>query len=257
MAASNPCACQLYSRKGQTENFVDTQTRHAMKHDALVDNAQSAVAWLEEHRSQAILFVGVLLAVLIIGIGSIMLYQHRQEQASTGFGAAMDIYSAPVAQPGTPAQPGVRTFPSSAARAQAANAEFEKVASTYGSTDAGKNALYFSGLCSMEMGETAAAEKTLNKVVRDGDKNLAALANLALVNLYRQTGKTSQAVQLLNQMASHPTTTVPASEAKLELAGIYESTNPQQARQIYAQIKDKDAKTAAGQIATQKLQQLK
>jgi predicted negative regulator of RcsB-dependent stress response len=236
---------------------VDTQTRHAMKHDALVDSTQSAVAWLEEHRSQAILFIVVLLAVLVIGIGSVMIYQHRQEQASIGFGSAMDIYSAPVAQPGTPAQPGVRTYPSSAARAQAANAKFEQVAKTYGSTDSGKNALYFSGLCSMEMGQTAAAEKTLNKVAREGDKNLAALANLALVNLYRQTNRVSDAVQLLNKMAAHPTTTVPASEAKLELAGIYETTNPQQARQIYAQLKDKDAKTAAGQIATQKLQALK
>lgn len=228
-----------------------------MKHDALVDSTQSAVAWLEEHRSQAILFIVVLLAVLVIGIGSVMIYQHRQEQASIGFGSAMDIYSAPVAQPGTPSQPGVRTYPSSAARAQAANAKFEQVAKTYGSTDSGKNALYFSGLCSMEMGQTAAAEKTLNKVAREGDKNLAALANLALVNLYRQTNRVSDAVQLLNKMAAHPTTTVPASEAKLELAGIYETTNPQQARQIYAQLKDKDAKTAAGQIATQKLQALK
>ncbi len=228
-----------------------------MKHDALVDNAQSAVAWLEEHRSEAVLFVGVLFAVLAIGIGSVLLYQHRQEQASIGFGAAMDIYSAPVAQPGTPAQPGVRTYPSSSARAQAANVKFQQVAKTYGSTDAGRNALYFSGLCSMEMGQNAAAEKTLNRVARDGDKNLVALANLALVNLYHQTGRTSDAVQLLNKMAAHPTPTVPASEAKLELAGIYENTNPQQARQIYAQLKDKDAKTAAGQIATQKLQQLK
>ncbi len=96
---------------------MDTQTRHAMKHDALVDNAQSAVAWLEEHKSEAIRFAAVLIAVVAIGIGSVMFYQHRQEQASVAFGAAMDIYSAPVAQPGVPAQPGVRTYPSSAARA--------------------------------------------------------------------------------------------------------------------------------------------
>lgn len=236
---------------------MDTQTRHAMKHDALVDNAQSAVAWLEEHRSQAILFVGVLVAVLVIGIGSVLIYQHRQEQASVAFGAAMDIYSAPIAQAGTPAQPGVRTYASSSARAQAANAKFEQVAKSYGSTDAGKNALYFSGLCNMEMGQTAAAEKILNKVARDRDKNLAALANLALVNLDQQAGKVPDATNLLNKMIAHPTATVPASEAQLELAGIYQTSNPQQARKIYAQLKDKDAKTAAGQIATQKLQQMK
>ena len=228
-----------------------------MKHDALVDNAQSAVAWLEEHKSEAIRFAAVLIAVVAIGIGSVMFYQHRQEQASVAFGAAMDIYSAPVAQPGVPAQPGVRTYPSSAARAQAANALFLKVADSYGSTDSGKNALYFSGLCYMEMGQASQAEKTLKQVVRDGNKNLAALGNLALVNLYQQNGHAPDAITLLNQLASHPTTAVPASEAKLELASMYEKTNPQQAQQIYAQLKDKDSKTAAGQIAAQKLQEMK
>jgi predicted negative regulator of RcsB-dependent stress response len=236
---------------------VDTQTRHAIKHDALVDSAHDILGWLEDHKSEAILFSAILIAVIAIGVGSILFYQHRQEEASAGFGAAMDIYSAPVAQPGVPAQPGVRTYPSSVARSQAANEQFVKVADSFGSTDAGKQALYFSGLTYMEMGKTAEAETTLKKTVRDGNKNLAALADLALVGLYKQSGRTSDAIQLLNQLAAHPTTTVPAGEAKLELAGIYEKTNPEQAKQIYAQLKDKDSKTAAGQIAAQKLQQLK
>ena len=228
-----------------------------MKHDALVDSAQSALGWLEDHKSEAILFVVVLVAVIVIGVGSILFYQHRQDEASVQFGAAMDIYSAPVAQPGQPSQPGVRTYPTAAARAQAANAGFVKVADSFGLTDAGKNALYFSGLTYMEMGNTAQAEATLEKTAQHGDKNLAALANVALASLYRQTGRTSDAVALLNKLVDHPATTVPAGEAKLQLAAIYEKTNPEQARQIYAQLKDKDTKTAAGQIAAQKLQQMK
>lgn len=228
-----------------------------MKRNALVDSAQSAVEWLEEHKSEAILFTAVLVAVIAIAVGSSLFYQHRQQKAAEGFGVAMDIYSAPVAQPGQPAQPGVRTYPTGSARAQAANVEFVKVADSYGSTDAGKNALYFSGLTYMEMGKTADAEKALKKAADHGSSNLAALANLALANLDQQTGRTSDAIKTLNKLAAHPTTTVPAAEAKLQLAAIYEKTNPEQARQIYAQLKDKDAKTAAGQIATQKLQQMK
>ncbi len=228
-----------------------------MKRDALVDSAQSAFGWLEDHKSEAILFVVVLVVVVAVAVGSILFYQHRQDEASIGFGEAMDIYSAPVAQPGTPAQPGVRTYPTSLARAQAANAQFVKIADSFGSTDAGKQALYFSGLTYMEMGKTGQAEAALKKTAGNGGKNLAALADLALVGVYRQSGRTSDAIQLLNHLASHPTTTVPASQAKLELAGIYADSNPAQARQIYAQLKDKDSKTAAGQIAAQKLQQLK
>ena len=236
---------------------MDTQTRHALKRDALVDSAQSLLDWLEEHKQEAILFAVILIVVVAVGVGSILLYQHRQEEAAVAFGSAMDIYSSPVAQPGTPQQPGVRTYPTSAARAQAAHAQFASVADKFGWTSAGKNALYFSGLTDMEMGKTAEAETTLKKAARDGDKNLAALANLALVSLYQKTGRMADAINLLNHLAAKPATTVPASEAKLELASIYEKTNPEQAKQIYAQLKDKDAQTAAGQIAAQKLQKLK
>lgn len=227
-----------------------------MKHDALVDSAQSALGWLEEHKTEAILTVAAVIAVVAIVIGGSLFMQHRQDEASAAFGAAMDLYSAPIAQPNTPQQPGVRTYANSTVRAQAANELFVKAADSYGSTDAGKQALYFSGLTYMEMGNTAQAETTLKKTVRDGDSDLAALANLALAGLYRQTGRTPDAIKLLDHLANHPTTTVPAAESKLELADIYERTDPAQARTIYAQLKDKEPKTAAGQIAAQKLQQL-
>lgn len=228
-----------------------------MKRDALVDSAQSALEWFEEHKRESIVFVVVLAIVVAIGVGSTTFFHHRDNEAATAFGAAMDIYSAPIAQPGVPQQPGVRTYPTGAARAEAANAQFVQVAHNFGSTSAGKNALYFSGLTDMEMGKTAAAETTLKKVADEGNKNLAALANLALAGMYLQNGRTGDAIKLLNDLATHPTSTVPASEAKLQLASIYEKSNPEQAKLIYAQIKDKDSKTAAGEIASQKLQQLK
>ena len=53
-----------------------------MKRDALVDSAQSALGWLEDHKSEAILFVIVLVAVVGIGVGSILFYQHREQEAS-------------------------------------------------------------------------------------------------------------------------------------------------------------------------------
>ncbi len=235
---------------------MDTQTRHAIKHDALIDHANSALGWLEDHKSQAILVSAIVIGVLVIAISSVLFYQHRQDEASVAFGTAMDIYSAPVDQPGTPPEPGVRTYPSAVIRAKAANAEFLKVADSFGSTDAGQNALYFAGLTYMEMGNTSDAETTLKKVADHGDANLSSLADMALVSLYRQSGKTSDAIALLKHLIAHPTTAVPAGQSNLELAGIYEQTNPGQAKQIYAQLKDKDTKTTAGQIAAQKLQQM-
>ena len=235
---------------------MDTQTRHALKHDALQDSAQTFVGWMEENKGIVLISAIIIAAVLILGIGGAAIYQHQQEKAQNAFGAGMETYLTPIAQPGTPQQPGVKTYASAAERAKDANAAFLKVADSYSWTSTGKNAEYFAGLSYMDMGQNADAERTLKHVADHGDKNLAALAQMALASLAQQAGHSADAIQIYQNLAKHPTTTVPASQAKLALAGLYETTNPQQAKQIYAEIKDTDKDTAASQIATQKLAQL-
>ena len=61
---------------------------------------------------------------------------------------------------------------------------------------------------------------------------------MALAGLYRQTERNGQAVDLYQQLIKNPTNTVPASAAKLQLAALYETTNPAQAKKLYAEIKD-------------------
>ena len=59
---------------------------------------------------------------------------------------------------------------------------------------------------------------------------------------------------MYNQIAAKPSTAVPAGVAKLQLADLYMGENkPEEARKIYAELKDKDSKSAAGVIAAQKL----
>jgi lipopolysaccharide biosynthesis regulator YciM len=127
-------------------------------------------------------------------------------------------------------------------------------ANEYGMTPAGKNAKYFAGLTYMEAGENASAESTLKEVAGGWDKDLASLANLALAQLYRQTGRSQQAIAIYNELTAKPTAAVPAGTAQLQLADLYSSQGQADAaKKIYAQLKDKDAKGAAGTIAAQKL----
>ena len=93
----------------------------------------------------------------------------------------------------------------------------------------------------------------MQKAADAHDTGLAALAKMALAGLYRQTGRNDQAVDLFRQIMNKPTITVPASAAKLQLAGLYETTNPAEAKRLYAELKDQDKTTAAGQIAAAKL----
>ena len=77
---------------------------------------------------------------------------------------------------------------------------------------------------------------------------------MALAGLYRQTNQQSQAIALYQQLIAKPTLTVPVSMARLQLAETYEATQPEEARKLYAQIKDQDKTSAAAQIAAQKLE---
>jgi tetratricopeptide (TPR) repeat protein len=233
---------------------VDQQTKQALKHDQFVDTTAHSLEWASENRRSLIVTSAIVLALILAVVGGYFFYQHRAEQASTAFGEAMQAYQTPLAQPGQQVPPGVKTFPSIADRAKAANALFTAVADKYGMTPNGKLARYFAGLTFIEEGQNASAESTLKQVGSGWNKDLAALARLSLAQLYRQTGRDAQAIELYNELTAKPATTVPAGLAQLQLAELYENEGkPDAAKKIYAQLKDKDAKGPAGQLAAQKL----
>jgi predicted negative regulator of RcsB-dependent stress response len=234
---------------------VDAQTRSALKKDdVFIHSTQVGLDWLAENRSKALRIAIAVIVVIALAVVGVIVYQHRSEAASNAFGNAASVYSTPVADPAQPAPPGMKTFATAADRAKAANPLFEDVAKRYGSTTAGHNALYFAGLTAAEMGNTAEAESYFRKAGDLRDANLASLAHFALANLLTQHSQTAEAIRLYQDLINHPTVTVPAATAQLQLAQLYEATNkPAEANKIYAQIKAKDLTTAAGQIAAQKL----
>jgi tetratricopeptide (TPR) repeat protein len=236
---------------------VDTQTRHALKQDKFVTATTSGLEWIGENRSSLVLWgIGAVVAVGLL-IAGIVVYHNRSTAADQLLGQALTIYETPIAQPGEPTEPGMTTYPSAAARAKAAYPLFHQAAEQYSWLSAGHKALYFAGMTQIDMGQTVAGEADLQKAASKGGKNLASLAKLALANEYAQTGKTMDAEALFKELIQHPTTTVPKAAAQLQLAGIYEATQPDQAKKIYAQIVDQDKGTDAAQIAQKKLASLK
>ncbi|MFZ0271469.1 MAG: coatomer subunit epsilon [Acidobacteriaceae bacterium] len=233
---------------------MDTQTRHALKQDKFVNVTTSGLEWIGEHRSHVVAWVvGVALAAAIV-VGSLVVYQKREAAANQLLGQAMDIYETPLTQPNQPVEPGMKTYATAADRAKAAYPLYRQAADQYSWLTAGEMARYFAGATELDMGQQSAAEADLEKATHASNGNLAALAKIALANLYAQTGRNAQAVTLFQDVIAHPTTTVPKAEAQLQLAGLYETTQPQEARRLYAEIKDQNKETEAGQIASQKLQ---
>lgn len=231
---------------------MDTQTRHALKQDKFAKAAATSASWLSENRSTALRW-GIAAAVaVVLVVGGLIFYSMRSGAAETALGAALDIYNAPLAQPGAPAQSGA--YATTADQAKAANEKFVAVAQQYGWLPQGAKARYFAGVTYETLGQNVQAETELKSAAGSMNRNIANLARLALAGLYHRTNRDAQAIDLYNAVTAKPSETVPATVAQLDLAQLYADTGKQdQARALWAKVKDADKDGPAGSMAAQKL----
>jgi tetratricopeptide (TPR) repeat protein len=231
---------------------VDTQTRHALKQDKFRQATAESVSWLSENRSNVTRWViagGVAVVLLIAGL---VYWNVSSSAAETALGAALDVYAAPLAVPGAPPEPD--TYATAAERSQAANQKFVAVADKYGWLPEGAKAHYFAGVTYKELGQNGSAETELKKAADSWNRDIANLAKVALAALYHQTGRDPQAIALYNEIGAKPSTTVPATVAQLDLADLYAAEGKQNdAKILWAKIRDTDKDGMAGSIAAQKL----
>jgi tetratricopeptide (TPR) repeat protein len=231
---------------------VDTQTRHALKQDKFAQATASSVSWVSGHRSGVLRWAIAAVVVLVVGIGAVIFWNVRAAAADSALGAALDSYDAPLATPGAPAESGVYT--TAADRSRAANKQFVAVAQQYGWLSEGAKAHYFAGITYEDLGQNSSAETELKDATGAWNHDLANLAKVALAGLYHQTARDPQAIDLYNEVAAKPSETVSVSMAQLDLADLYAAAGKQdQARALWAKVKDADKEGAAGSIAAQKL----
>jgi tetratricopeptide (TPR) repeat protein len=231
---------------------VDTQTRHALKGDKFAQATKTSVTWLSGHRTNVMQWAIGAAVVIVLGVGILIFWNVQESAAEAALGQALDIYTAPLAVPGAPAENG--TYATVAERAKASNELFKAVADKYGWLTEGSKARYFQGVTEQELGQTAAAESDLKKVAGSWNRNLANLAKVALASIYHQTARDQQAIDLYNEIVAKPSETVTAGVAQLDLADLYAATGKEaQAKALWAKLKDSDKDGAAGSIAAQKL----
>jgi predicted negative regulator of RcsB-dependent stress response len=231
---------------------VDTQTRRALKGDKFAQAAASSVNWFSGHRSGVARLAIAAGVIVVLCIGGLIFWNVENSAAATALGKAMDTYTAPLAEPGAPTSSG--TFATTADRTKAANQQFLAVAEKYGRLPEGKKAKYFAGVTDAELGHNSAAESELKAAAGSWNRDISNLAKLALAGLYQRTGRESEAVDLYNAVAAKPSETVSTAVAQLDLADLYATQGKQdQARAIWAKVKDSDKVGAAGAIAQQKL----
>ena len=197
-----------------------------------------------EHGAEAVIshgqFAGIVIAVALamaIGYGGWHLYIDRQTaQASVAFDQAMKAYQGRIAPP-NPSEPGEPAYSDERARSQDAFNKFSKLADTYPSTNPGRLARYYAALCLEDLDRQSQALEELKKISGSSDKELAAMAQYQMAVVYVRTAKTDDAVKLLRVLADKQSVLVPRPLVLLELAGALRSSNPQEAANIYRQIK--------------------
>lgn len=238
------------------------ETRHQLKQDrfsrATIDAAERTAHWSVEHKNRLIIAAGAALLLAVVAAGAWYYLNQQDQAASVEMSQAVRTLNMPVRPPNMPAQADAPSFASSAERATAAHKQFQTIADKYPHTHSADFARYFLGLTAADLGDKASAERELQRVVSSSNSDLAGLAKMALASVYRNSGRSKQAVDLYKQLAAKPTSTVGKVTAELEMAATYQADNqPLEAKRIYQTIQKENPASEAAQMASAKLQELK
>jgi predicted negative regulator of RcsB-dependent stress response len=227
-------------------------SRQELKQDKFAESAAEAVHWGGAH----LMPIVVAVVAVIVVLGGWWYFGYYSDQAASELGKATVIFNAPVI-PEVPAGSSIVSFKSEKERTLAAKDAFYAVSNKYGLTASGQFAHYYAGLCEIELENYKVAEDQLKSVANARNKELASMARFALASVYRSTNRGNDAIAIYKGLIDTPTNGIPKVLAQLELADVYSSTDPAKAKSLYEAIAKDDAKGAGGQIAQQRLADLK
>lgn len=238
------------------------ETRHQLKQDTFsrvtIGAAEKTAHWSVEHRN-TLAIAAVAVAVIVAAVAGGWYYLSQQdEKASLEMTQAVRTMSTQLRPAGTPEQPDVPSFTSAKERAEAAKKQFQAIVDKYPHTRTADMARYFLGVTAASVGDNATAESKFKETASAGNAELASVAKLALASLYGGSSRTKDAVALYQELINKPTSSVSKVTAQLQLAELYQATSqPLDAKRLYEEVKKDNPSTEAGQLATQKLTELK
>jgi len=219
---------------------MDRLTRHELKQDEFRVTLDQLEQYVKTHL-RGILTVTILV-VAVVGLAGGLKYFYAQQEAGANLelAAALRTFQAYVG-PATPetASAESETFATAREKYQKAREQFNAIVLKYQMFPRPKAvsiARYHVGICESLLGDSAAAINTLQDASRDGDREIAALAQFALAGEFLRAGKEQEAIKIYRNLADHPSLDVPRSTALLALAEVLQASQPARARQVYEQI---------------------
>jgi len=215
----------------------DHLSRKELKQDKFRESIEHGAEAVYSHSQVAAAAVAAVL-VVVLGYGGWKLYSDRQTlQASAGLDDAMKIYNAPIRVANEPVVPGETTYSDTQKRSQDAAPKFAAVADKYPGTNPGKLARYYEALSLLDLDKENQSIEEFKKLVGGSDKELSAMAQYQMANIYARTGKIDDATKAYRAVADSKSVLVPRPLVLLELADLLRQTNPTEATSLYQQVK--------------------
>jgi predicted negative regulator of RcsB-dependent stress response len=236
---------------------VRSYTRQELKQNAFTTQTAETIHWAVEHRSK-VMAVAIAVVIILAAIGGGWAYlNYRDAQAQSQLSLAVQKFNAPIRPAGTPATADVLSYGTAQERDLASNADFTRIADKYSHTQSSQLARYFAGVTYRDLGKTAEAEQSLKEVAGSRYPEIGSLAKVALAQIYHDSGKNVDAIDIYKGLIDHPTISVGKSTAQLALASLYEAMGrTDDARHLYESMQKESPASLIAQIAGQKLQLL-
>ena len=204
-------------------------TRKELKQDNVALKVEETTHFLATHRPLVIRIGVVVLAVLVVGLGSWFFISSRRDARAQAFAAALEVENAHV---GISAPEGQLSFANADLKAAAVKKAFASVIGQYGGSEEAYAAEYYLAGEDVSSGKMDDALKKYDDVASGSGSDYASLAKLGKAQVLFSTGKTQEAQTLLKDLIAHPTAMVSKDQATMILADLIAATQPEEARKL-------------------------
>ncbi len=241
-------------RKSRLQEQVATQEKKVYKDVFQEEGERRLNEIFEKISAKKQLVLYGLLAVVVIAVLAGVYYVRSKRidaAAQLALSEAIETAEAPITETPLPAGIDQKSFRNEKERAEAAIAEFQKIADNYGSPYREK-ALYFIAVNKLYLDRQAAISELENLANRKDE--IGTLSKFALAQAKEAEGKYDEAVALYQELSSLPDAIISKETIEFNLARVYEKQGrrPEAAEIYYNIVKAaNEAKTADGRTLPQ------
>jgi len=210
-------------------------SRKELKQDNVALKVEETTHFLVTHRALATKVGGVVLAVLVIGLGSWFFISSRRDSREQALASALALQNATVGQlVGAPTA--TQTFPTEAAKSDAIHKAFNSIISQDGGSDEASAAEYYLAGVDVADNKPEDALKKYDHVAAGSNADYASMAKLSKAQVLFSLNRAPEAETVLKDLIANPTAMVSKEEASMVLAKGIAASQPEEARKLLTPI---------------------